>query len=183
MGFGALWDKGVFDGFDADIGALLGKAAQKSWVVYAKRPFGDAKRVLRYLGRYTHRTGISNQRMVSMSEDRRVTFRTKAGKTVTLPGEEFLARFVEHVLPKHYVKIRHIGIMAASNVNTKLAAARALLAKGVTPTSSTALVTWQDALLALAGVDVRHCPRCGADLERRPLPAPPVAARSPPETS
>jgi hypothetical protein len=184
-GLCALRKKGVFDRFEVSGGLdrVLGRAAQKSWVVYAKRPFGEAKQVLRYLGRYTHRVGISNQRMVSMSEDRRVTFRTKDGKTVTLPGEEFLARFVEHVLPKHYVKIRHIGIMAASNVNTKLAVARARLANDATPTPSNTVMTCQDALLALAGIDVRHCPRCGADLERRPLPSAPVVPMPPRDTS
>ena len=164
----------------------MGRASQKSWVVYAKRPFGDAKQVLGYLGRYTHRIGISNQRMVSMSENHQVTFRTKDGKTIVLPAEEFLERFVQHVLPKHYVKIRHIGIMAASNVNTKLATARALLANkatSATPPPPNTLITWQDALLALAGIDVRHCPRCGADLERRPLPSAPVVSMPPQDTS
>jgi hypothetical protein len=113
---------------------------------------------LRYLGRYTHRVGISNQRMVSMSDDGLVTFRTKEGKTVTLPGEDFLARFVDHVLPKHYVKIRHIGLMAASNVSTKLARARELLTGPVAAATVPArtVMTWITALLALAGVDVRH---------------------------
>jgi hypothetical protein len=179
-----LWKKGTFDGFDGDVGEIIGRAAKKSWVVYAKKPFGEARHVLRYLGRYTHRVGISNQRMVSMSDDGRVTFRTKDGKTVTLAGEEFLARFVEHVLPKHYVKIRHVGLMAASNVETKLARARELLApKLPTPVPTRSPMTWQDALLALAGIDVGRCPRCGGAIERRPLPAPPEPTRPPPDTS
>jgi hypothetical protein len=174
QGLCALWRKGVFNGFTVPGGLqrLFGIVAKKSWVVYAKRPFGDARHVLRYLGRYTHRVGISNQRMVSMSDEGLVTFRTKDGKTVTLPGEEFLARFVDHVLPKQYVKIRHIGLMAASNVKTKLARARELLEgpSAPAPTSARTVMTWIDALLALAGVDARRCPRCGGAVISRPLP-------------
>jgi hypothetical protein len=187
QGLCLLWRNGVFEGFEVPGGfdRLLGTVAKKSWVVYAKRPFGEARHVLRYLGRYTHRVGISNQRMVSMSDDGLVTFRTKDGKTVTLPGQDFLARFVEHVLPKQYVKIRHIGLMAASNVSTKLARARELLAGPVpapAPAGVGAMVTWIDALLALAGVDARRCPACGGTVVSRPLPdasRPPI----PPDTS
>ncbi len=172
----ALWRAGVFDGFDVPGGLerLLGVVAKKSWVVYAKRSFGEARHVLRYLGRYTHRVGISNQRMVSMSDDGLVTFRTKNGKTVTLPGQEFLARFVEHVLPKQFVKIRHVGLMAASNVSTKLARARELLeGPAPAPPSARTVMTWLDALLALARLDVLRCPVCGGVVVPRPLPAPP----------
>jgi hypothetical protein len=150
---------------------LLGRVAKTSWAVYAKRPFGEARHVLRYLGRYTYRVGISNQRMVSMSDDGLVTFRTKNGKTVTLTGEAFLGRFVEHVLPRHYVTIRHIGLMAASHVNTKLARARELLAGPVpAPVPALAVMTWIDALLALAGIDPLRYPVCGGTVVRRPLP-------------
>jgi hypothetical protein len=186
QGLCALWRNGVFDDFDVPGGLarLFGLVAQKSWIVYAKRPFGEAQNVLRYLGRYTHRVGISNERMVSMSDDGLVTFRTKNGKTVTLPGEDFLARFVDHVLPKQYVKIRHIGLMAASNVNTKLARARALLTGPVAAPTVPArtVMTWIDALLALTGVDARRCPVCGGTVVARPLPEasrPPI----PPDTS
>jgi hypothetical protein len=186
QGLCALWRKGVFDGFEVEGGLdlLLGEVQKKDWVVYAKRPFGEARHVLRYLGRYTHRVGISNQRMVAMSDAGRVTFRTKEGKTVTLAGEEFLARFVEHVLPKQYVKIRHVGLMASSNVNTKLARARELLAtKPAAPPPATTAMSWQDALLLLAGIDVHHCQRCGGELVRRPLPKATPSAPSPPDTS
>ena len=182
QGLCALWRKGVFDGFEVPGGLarLFGDVAKKSWIVYAKRPFGEARNVLRYLGRYTHRVGISNQRMVSMSDDGLVTFRTKEGKTVTLPGEDFLARFVDHVLPRQYVKIRHIGIMAASNVSTKLARARELLtgpppARALAPAQT--VMTWVEALLALAGLDVLRCPVCGGGIVQRPLPA---GSRPPP---
>jgi hypothetical protein len=88
-GLCALWRKGVFDGFEVPGGLCVRLATpKKSWNVYAKRPFGEARNVLRYLGRYTHRVGISNQRMVSDVRRRPVTFRTKEGKTVTLHGED-----------------------------------------------------------------------------------------------
>jgi len=174
QGLCTLWRQGVFDGFEVSGGLeqLLGRVATKSWVVYAKRPFGEARHVLRYLGRYTHRVGISNQRMVSLSDDGLVTFRTKEGKTCTLPGEDFLARFVDHVLPKQFVKIRHIGLMAAGNVNTKLARARELLEGPVAtpaPTPAKRVMTWVDALLALASLNVRCCPVCGGTIVQTAL--------------
>jgi hypothetical protein len=186
QGLCALWSKGVFNGFKEFDGLdqLLGRVATKSWVVYAKRPFGEARHVLRYLGRYTHRVGISNQRMVSMSDDGLVTFRTKEGKTCTLPGEDFLARFVDHVLPKQFVKIRHIGLMAASNVNTKLARARELLEGPVTtpaPMPAKTVMTWVEAILALAGTNVLRCPVCGGTMVQKVLP--PATEPGPPDTS
>jgi hypothetical protein len=87
---------------------------RKRWVAYAKRPFGGPEQVVRYLGRYTHRVGISNHRLVAL-DARGVTFRTKNGKTVTLDPVTFLDRFVEHVLPTGFVKIRHYGLLAPSN--------------------------------------------------------------------
>ena len=95
-------------------------------MVYAKRPFGGAAQVFSYLGRYTHRTGISNQRLLSMSDDG-VCFRTKDGKRKTLFPVEFIHRFLLHVLPPGFVKIRHYGLLSSVNVKTKLQTARRLL--------------------------------------------------------
>ena len=87
------------------------------WVVYAKPPFGGPQQVLKYLARYTHRVAISNQRLISL-EHGRVTFRWKnyarasAPATMTLKAEEFIRRFLLHVLPKGFVKIRHFGFLA-----------------------------------------------------------------------
>jgi hypothetical protein len=100
---------------------------KKRWHVYAKPPFGGPEQVVRYLGRYTHRVGLSNRRLISL-DARGVTFRTKNGKTKTLDPVVFLSRFVEHVLPKGFVKIRHSGLLAPAQVGTSLAAARASLA-------------------------------------------------------
>src|SRR5215469_7010761 len=95
----------------------LNRAAGTEWVVYAKPPFGGPRQVLKYLARYTHRVAISNQRLVSL-EDGRVTFRLKnyaRGSelaAMTLNVEEFIRRFLLHVLPKGFVKVRHFGFLA-----------------------------------------------------------------------
>jgi hypothetical protein len=126
--------------------------------------------VLRYLGRYTHRVGIANSRLVSLV-DGQVTFRTKDGKTVTLPAEQFLARFIQHVLPRGFVKIRHFGLYAPAHVAGKLEKARALLAPAAPATVPSAeSVPSVELLRELTGRDVRRCPRCGSQLIRRPLP-------------
>ena len=155
------------------------------WVVYAKRPFGGPEQVFRYLGRYTHRVGLSNRRLVSL-DDRGVTFRTHGEQTVTVAADEFLRRFLLHVLPKGYVKIRHHGLMAASNVPTRLAAARRLLerdAPSAPADEARAPADFRELLLALTGVDLRRCPRCGElAMRRHPLPRP-LVAPTPPDTS
>jgi hypothetical protein len=150
------------------------KLARRRWVVYCKPPFGDREQVFRYLGRYTHRVGLSNQRLVSM-DARGVTFRTRGDARVTVAPQEFLRRFVLHILPKGFVKIRHHGLFAPGHVGTKLAAARALLAASspavaATPETSTIPSDFREVLLALTGLDLRRCSRCGAlAVERRAL--------------
>jgi hypothetical protein len=172
---------------DVDWPSLRNSLYNLEWVVYAKRPFGGAEQVFRYLGRYTHRVGISNQRILSIT-DTDVTFRTKDGKRIAVTGEQFLRLWTQHVLPAGFVKIRHYGLMASAHAKTKLAKARALLESTSTPAVATvASWTWQDALddwrrwmRELTGIDVEACPRCGQPaLVQRPLPvarAPPVAA-------
>jgi hypothetical protein len=102
------------------------------WVVYAKPPFGGPEQVLKYLARYTHRVAIANQRLASI-DDRTVSFRWKdyadgnAAKVMTLDGVEFLRRFLQHVLPSGFVRIRHFGLLANRHREEKLAGCRALL--------------------------------------------------------
>jgi len=105
---------------------LLDRLYQLHWNVYVKPPFAGPPAIVQYLGRYTHRTGIANSRLVAVT-DAAVTFRTKHGDTCTLPPHEFIRRFLLHVLPDGYTKIRHYGLLAAGNVNTKLARARELI--------------------------------------------------------
>ncbi len=177
---------GVFAGFDdfADpegFERLMTRLARCRWHVYAKKPFREALHVLRYLGRYTHRVAISASRIVAVS-DHAVTFRTKDGKTVTVSPLEFLRRFVQHVLPDGLHKIRHYGLYAGAlaaqlaTTRTALGAARRA-ATGAAVTTTTAI--WAELLYAVTGRDVTRCPRCGAPLERVPVPR--ASARAPPE--
>ena len=106
------------------------------WNVFAKPPFAGPPAIVNYLGRYTHRTGISNRRLVSVT-DQSVTFRTKDANTCTLPPHEFIRRFLLHVLPAHFVKIRHYGLLAPANVHTKLVRARELIEKDHPPSPAT----------------------------------------------
>lgn len=168
---------------------LFDSLYRTDWVVYAKPPFGGPEQVFKYLGRYTHRVGISNQRLISMDE-RGVTFATKNGRTTTLSPEEFIRRFLLHVLPPGFVKIRHYGLWAAGNVFTRLAAARQLLGT-VPPVPTVAPMEfepsgneseWQVRLLRLVGIDVTRCPRCGEGrMIRHALPA--TAETRPDDTS
>jgi hypothetical protein len=152
---------------------LVAKVAKLSWNVYAKLPLGDGHHVLDYLGRYTHRVGIANSRLLEVTPER-VVFRTKGDATETLHPVEFLWRLVHHVLPDGFHKIRHVGLYASA-CRDKLAAARALLQ--TPPPARRAPPTWQEGLLELTGRDARLCPRCLAPLELRPLPP---TARAPP---
>jgi hypothetical protein len=172
---------GKIDLGDVDLRALR----TKRLVVYAKRPFGGPEHVVRYLGRYTHRVGISNERFVSM-DDAGVTFRTRDGKSVTLSGQEVLARFVQHVLPRGFVKIRHYGLHAARCATTRLEHARQLLGPAVARDErrgdNDLALDWQALLLRLSGIDLRTCPVCHQlSLTRKPLPAP--LSRAPPEAA
>jgi Putative transposase/Transposase zinc-binding domain len=168
--------------------ALLAMLVGKEWVVYAKPPFGGPSQVLKYLARYTHRVAISNSRLLELS-DGRVTFRYKdyaaAGRDqlLTLSAEEFLRRFLQHVLPKGFVKVRHYGLLANRHRADRLQVSRRLLVA--------ATVAGACAVAATAGVEPaakRCCPACGSErLVYLPLPetvaepdrpAPAVAADS-----
>jgi hypothetical protein len=120
-----LHARGAFADFDdfedpEAFDRLMLRLAGRSWVVYAKKPFREVDHVLKYLGRYTHRVGISNSRIVDVRNDA-VTFRTKNGKTVTVSPVEFLRRFVQHVLPDGFHKIRHYGLYAGAAEDARLA--------------------------------------------------------------
>ena len=179
---------GVFAGFDAfadpeGFERLTTRLARCRWHVYAKKPFRESLHVLRYLGRYTHRVAISASRLLDVS-DEAVNFRTKNGKTAALSPVEFLRRFVQHVLPNGLHKIRHYGLYAGA-LASRLARAHAALAVAAATTATTSspppprASSWPELLLALTGRDVTRCPRCGAPLERIPVPR--ASARAPPE--
>jgi hypothetical protein len=171
----------------AELRRLMCKLRRLKWVVYCKRPFGGPEQVIRYLGQYTHRVAISNHRLISL-DTRGVTFRTRDGNTATLEPVEFLRRFVSHVLPARFVKIRHYGLLATGSAKRRWQKARDLLvscatppvaAANLQPSSNKSREDWQSALLELTGADLHRCPACGQrTIVRQPLPdsrGPPVA--------
>ena len=121
---------------------LLKPLYRKEWVTYAKAPFGGPEQVFKYLGRYTHRVAISNHRILDISSGR-VAFTLKdyahggRRKTMTISAVEFLRRFLLHVLPFGFTRIRHFGLCAAANVETKLKAARQFLERHPVTASKT----------------------------------------------
>ncbi len=153
---------------------LVARVAKLSWNVYAKAPFGCAKHVVDFLGRFTHRVGIAISRLLEVT-DTRFVFRTRGNDTETVTPVEFLWRFVQHVLPEGFHKIRHVGLYGSP---VKLAAARELL--GMAPAAPTPRVSWQQKLLELTGRDARLCPCCATPLVTLSLPR---VARAPPAES
>ena len=127
--------------------AFCQKAGQREWVVYAKKPFGGPELVLKYLARYTHRVAISNSRLLSL-EDGRVNFDWKdyadgnQSKTMTLDAVEFIRRFLLHVLPSGFVRIRHFGFLANRVRRENLALCHSLLAtQGLVKSATTVFQT------------------------------------------
>jgi hypothetical protein len=166
----------------------LAPAARAEWVVYAKPPFGDAQHVLDYLGRYTHRVAISNNRLLSFDGDS-VTFRWKdyrheaRHRTMTLTADEFTRRFLLHVLPDGFKRIRSYGWLANRHRAIRLAICRRLL--GVEPpaaASSTIGEDYRDSYQRLTGKSLRDCPVCGkGHMVRIEGGAPGILPRAPPE--
>jgi Putative transposase len=191
---GALCWPGTLAGLaePAAFAAWLHERYQSDWVVYAKPPFGGPEQVLKYLARYTHRVALSNRRLVSL-EGAQVVFTAKdyaAGgqqRRVRLSAEEFLRRWVAHVLPLGFVKIRHYGLLANRGRTERLTLCRALLALWAL---ACLVVGVRGADDAVAGR--RHCcPACGstawgvvAELPRQPEAAGPGGtAAAAPDTS
>jgi len=162
--------------------AWLTPLYRQDWVVYAKKPFGGPEQVLKYLARYTHRVAISNSRLVKLA-DGQVTFRYKdyadssQDKTMTLAAVAFLRRFLCHVLPSGFVKIRHYGLLANGQRARRLQLSRQLLL----------VVTTVAVLLANPAGTPRDvpvcCPCCGSPrwqtIERPPRPTVAVICQLP----
>jgi ribosomal protein S27AE len=151
--------------------ALLSEVVRTEWVVYAKPPFGGgAETVLKYLARYTHKAAISNHRLVDLA-DGRVSFRWKdyahGGRQgiMTLDSVEFVRRFLMHVLPSGFVRVRHYGLLANRHRQEQLARCRELLGMAVTPQADTAPTDADPVTPTVheaAVTPTRVCPRCGA---------------------
>lgn len=162
---------------------------RKDWIVFTKAPFKKPDALFRYLGLYTHRVAISNHRILRVDNEH-VVFRTRDKKTCQLAPVEFIRRFLLHVLPRGFVKVRHFGLYAAGNVNSKLANARAALERqaagldqtGRTPTNidPATPTDWRTLFRQLTGVDLAVCPDCGTPLASVPLPESTRSPRAPP---
>jgi hypothetical protein len=157
---------------------LLKPLYKKKWVAYAKAPFGGPEQVFKYHGRYTHRVAISNHRILDVTNGR-VAFSLKdyadggRRKTMTLSAVEFLRRFLLHVLPYGFTRIRHFGLCAASNIDTKLEAARKILERDpvATPGAPLTQAIEVDDCAESAERAPKVCPDCGrAGLVRRSIP-------------
>ena len=157
---------------EEDFTSFLKDLYAKEWVVYSKPPFNGPENVLGYLGRYTHRIAITNHRIVGMEDDK-VSFRWKdyadgnKQKVMILEASEFIRRFLLHVLPDGFVKIRHFGFLSNRHRKECLEACRMLLgAKEAVPAPSE---TWQESLLRITGIDVTRCPLCEGKMRRKEL--------------
>jgi hypothetical protein len=158
--------------------ALLRRLRQHDWVVYAKPPFAGPESVLRYLGRYTHRIALSNRRILRAEQDQvALRYRDSADggrrKVLKLSVSEFIRRFLLHVLPRGFVRIRHYGLLANRSRRPRIARCRELLAATAPPPAAPAPEDVCQKLLRLTGVDLTRCPACGegrmgvvAELER-----------------
>lgn len=150
-----------------ELKALLTTLYGQEWNVYCKPSFRDAETLMEYLGRYSHRVAISNDRLVKIEGDK-VTFKYRDRndndqiKLMILDASEFIRRFLLHILPDGFVKIRHYGILSVRNRKTKVPRCIRLL--GVYQPQQNQQKTrlpWQDLLESITGVDPRICPKCG----------------------
>jgi len=151
----------------AAFSAFLAAARNTEWVVYAKAPFGSPVQVLRYLGRYTHRVALSNDRILAINNGQ-VTFLYKDytdgshRKTITLAANEFIRRFLLHVLPDRFLRIRHFGLFANNHRTQNLDACRRLIADS-TPEHLPALAPVSAIHTDMPDSEQapRRCPQCG----------------------
>ena len=165
--------------------ALKRALLAQDWVVYAKQPLGGPAAVLDYLGRYTHRVAISNERIVGIA-DGLVTFRARAGsegrkRLIRLLGTAFIDRFLLHVLPLGFKRIRHYGLLSPARKKAGLAAARAALA--MPPPDPRVVESVADFMRRIGRLASLSCPQCGGRLcfsATIPRAGEPIQARGPP---
>ena len=153
----------------------LRRLRKKPWVVYSQAPFAGPRKLLDYLGSYTHRVAISNHRILACQNglvryhyrDRRDGDRLK---TDLLPAEEFIHRFLQHVLPDRFLRIRHYGLLANRVKQNHLARCRQLLGARPPVPADDQPSTAADWMRVLLGIDITCCPCCGEELQREVLP-------------
>jgi len=167
---------------------LMTALYKKDWVVYAKTPFRKPDALFRYLGLYTHRVAISNHRLLHVDDDA-VVFRTRDHRVCRLTPLEFMRRFLLHVLPRGFVKIRHFGLYAAGNVNSRLAQARACIEHAPHPSGESLqppamqaapALDWRILFQKLTGIDLGLCPCCGGRMTDGPVVNHILSVRAPP---
>jgi len=155
---------------------LINSVSKTRWIAYAKRPFAGPQQVLEYLGRYTHRVAISNNRIISI-DNRRVTFTYRDRqndnqiKEITLDADKFIGRFLLHVLPKGFFKIRYFGFLAHTNKKKQIPLIRKLIDPDATlPEKINESIS--EMMLRLTGIDISCCPKCkkGKMIRIRKLP-------------
>jgi hypothetical protein len=155
---------------------LINSLSKTRWIAYAKRPFAGPQQVLEYLGRYTHRVAISNHRIISI-DNGRVTFtyrdrqQNNEIKKITLDANEFIRRFLLHVLPKGLMKIRYFGFLSHTNKKEQIPLIRKLIDPDATsPEKINESV--DEMMLRLTGIDITCCPQCkkGKMIRIRKLP-------------
>lgn len=143
--------------------ALVKSLYQKNWVVYTKKPFKNSLQIINYLGRYSHRVAIANSRIKDLEEDRVVfsmkDYKDGKKKIIQLQSTEFIRRFLMHVLPKGFCKIRYYGLFATRHRNTVLVCCRKSMGKIKSVSKFTGL-NWQQQLQLICGKDVGLCPIC-----------------------
>src|ERR1051325_10358176 len=143
----------------------LAPSRTTEWVVYAKRPFAGPEQVLDYVGRYTHRVAISNNRLLDIDHGK-ITFRYKdyrhdgQQKTMTLDANEFIRRFLLHVLPDGFQRIRYYGFLGNRYREEKLARCRQLLGMPANPPSTEESRDYRERYEELTGCSLRECPFC-----------------------
>lgn len=158
---------------------------KQNWHVYCKPPFREAETVVEYLGRYTHRVAISNDRILKLENDQvTIKYRDYSDgdkiKKMPLDSSEFIRRFLFHVLPDQFVKIRHYGILSNRNRKTKLLKCKLLLGVSITESVDGKRQSWQELLEQITGIDPTVCPKCGEGRLVLFEILEPISGRSPP---
>jgi len=158
---------------------LLDSCYKKEWVVYCKPPFKDAACVVEYLGRYTHRVAISNNRILKL-ENGMVSFKWRdykdknRWKVMTVSAEEFIRRFLIHILPPGFMKIRHYGLLGNRNKTKKLTVCKRLTHTSIVSKGKASTL---ELIRKLIGRDIARCPACGYDRLQHYLGiSPPISA-------